>query len=237
MNITPINLSRLKNEQHAQFHESVHTLIEKVTPDTLGIAAFQPLYRKAFNNELEALAIIVKSELTAQISEQDRVRDQIFRGFSDTVKGFRNHFDPAVREAANRLWNVFLHYGNIAQKPLDAQTAATNDILREFARADLQQAIDQLQVQDWCAQLDEENQKFHQLMMQRYNEPTGKTTYRMKTARVETDKFYRAITAHWENQVLTGANDQVMDDFLTELNAIIKRFKNILAQQFGKKKG
>ena len=73
-------------------------------------------------------------------------------------------------------------------------------------------------------------------MMRRYNEPTGKTTYRMKTTRVETDKYYRAITAHLENQVLTGNNDANMDNFLIELNAIVKRFKNILAQQFGKKK-
>ena len=228
-------LSRLPNEQHAQIHESVHTLIDKVTPEALGITPLHTLYRQAFGNELESLDFIRKSERTVHISEQDRVRDSIFRGFSDTVKGFRNHFDADMREAANRLWNVFLHYGNIAQKPLDAQTAATNDMLREFALPDLQQAIDQLKVQDWCAKMDEENRKFHQLMMERYNEPIGKTTYRMKTARVETDKYYRAITAHLENQVLTGANDQLTDDFLTELNAIIKRFKNILAQQFGKK--
>ena len=163
--IINIMLSRLQNERHAQFHENVHTFIDKVTPETLGITAFHPLYRQAFDNELESLDFIRKSETTGQISEQDRVRDNIFRGFSDTVKGFRNHFDPDMREAANRLWNVFLHYGNIAQKPLDAQTAATNDILREFARPDLQQAIDKLQVQDWCTKMDEENQKFHQLMM------------------------------------------------------------------------
>ena len=235
MSITSITLTRLKNEQHAQFHESVRTLLEKVTSETLGIVALFALYLQAFRNELEALAIIVKSELTAQISEQDRIRDSIFRGFSDTVKGFRNHFDPEMREAANRLWNVFLHYGNIAKKPLDAQTAATNDILREFQRDDLKEAIELLQLQQWCYKMDEENQKFHQLMMQRYNEPIGKTAFRMRTARVETDKFYRAITADLDNQELTGRNDEAFNETLIELNAIVKRFKNILAQQFGKK--
>ena len=57
----------------------------------------------------------------------------------------------------------------------------------------------------------------------------------MKTARVETDKYYRAITAHLDNQALTGRNDADRNEFLMELNAIVKRFKNILAQQFGKK--
>ena len=79
--ITTINFSRLKNEQHAQFHESVLSLVERATPQALGIEPLYALYRQAFDNESEALSIIVKSELTAQISEQDRVRDQIFRGF------------------------------------------------------------------------------------------------------------------------------------------------------------
>ena len=235
MSILSISLARLQNEPHAQIHESIFTLMDRVSPSVLGITAFFPLYRQAFDNELEALNYIRKSEKTALISEQDRVRDLIFRGFSDTVKGLRNHFDPDVRQAANTLWNVFLHYGNIAEKSLDAQTAAMNDILRELERPEMQQALEKLQLTDWCAKMDEENQKFHQLMMQRYNEATGKTTYRMKTARVETDKYFRAIATHLDNQVLTGNSDSVTDDFIFELNAIVKRFKNILAQQFGKK--
>jgi len=236
MSIISITLTRLKNEQHAQFHESVHTLFQRVTPETLGIVAIYALYLQAFKNELESLSLIVKSELTVQISEQDRVRDGIFRGFSDTVKGFRNHFDPDMREPANRLWNVLLHYGNISKKSLDAQTAAINDMLREFQRDELKTAIEILQLQQWCDKIDEENQKFHQLMMQRYSESVGKTTYRMKTARVETDKYYRAITNELDIQELTGRKTAEFNETLIELNAIVKRFKNILAQQFGKLK-
>jgi len=198
--ITTINFLRLKNEQHVKSHESVLSPVEHVTPQTLGIEPLYSLYRQAFDSESEAMSIIIKNELTAQISEQDRVRDQIFRGFSNAVKSFRNHFDPDCREAANRLWNVFLHYGNIAQKPLDAETAAINDILREFQRPDLQQAMAKLEVQGCLHKLDEENRKFHQLMMQRYSEPAGRTTHRMKTARVETDKFFRAIASKLNTQ-------------------------------------
>jgi len=236
MKTTQINLRRMVNEVHAQFHESVKTLIEKYGPEALNILQLCLLYFQAFGNELEALLIIMKSEKTEHISEQDRVRDFIFRGFSDTVKGFRNHFDAEYREAANRLWSVFLHYGNITTKTFDAQTAATNDMLREFAKPQMQTALEKLSVKDWCEKLDEENQKFHQLMMQRYSESLEKTTYRMKTAREETDRFYRAIVAQLDNAVLTGSNDAVMNEFLTELNTVIKRFKDILAQQLGRKR-
>ena len=235
MSTINISLTRMTNEVHVQFHVSVAALLERLDLPILGLEPLSSLYKQALANEQEALMIITKSELTALISAQDRARDAIFRGFSDTVKGLRNHFDDDVRNDANRLWTVFLHYGNIAVKTLDAQTAATNDMIREFKRPELQQAIENLKLTDWVEKMDEENQKFQQLMMQRYNEPVGQTTFRMKTTRVETDKFYRAITAHINNLVLTANNDPILNDIVTELNAIIRRFKNILAQQFGKK--
>jgi len=235
MEIIKINLARMTNEVHVQFHESILTLLERIAPQALGAETLFELYRPAFNNEVEALLIIRKSELTAKISEQDRTRDAIFRGLSDTVKGLRNHFDPEVRNDANILWNVFLHYGNITKKTLDAQTAATNDMLRELKKTELIQAIENLKLSEWVEKLDEENQKFHQMMMQRYNEPVGQTQFRMKTARIETDRYYRAIMAHIDNLALTAKNDPALNDIVTEINAIIRRFKNILAQQFGKK--
>jgi len=235
MKITPINLWRMINEIHVQFHESVKLLLEKYGPEALGVMQLCLLYLQALGNELEALLLISKSETTKQISEQDRVRDLIFRGFSDTVKGFRNHFNDEYREAANRLWSIFSHYGNIAKKTFDAQTAATNDLLRELDKPQMQAALEKLEITEWRDKLDDENQKFNQLMMQRYSEPLEKTTFRMRTARTETDKFYRAIVAQLNNAVLTNANDANMNEFLTELNAVIKRYKDILAQQFGKK--
>jgi len=234
MEILSITLTRMNNEVHTQFHESVITLIEQTSPQALGIEALHERYRSAFDEQASALLVINKSETTALIAQQDAARDAIFRGFSDTVKGFRNHFDHEMRQAANLLWNVFLHYGNIARKTLDAQTAATNDLLREFERNDVAQAIAKLNVADWRDKLDEENKKFHQLMMQRYSEAAAKDTAKMKTARVETDKFYRAI-ANQINNMMLAAPDQNIAAFVNEWNAIVKRFKNILAQQLGKK--
>ena len=235
MSTISISLTRMTNEVHVQFHVSVSTFMERLDLTALGLEPLGSLYRQALANEQEALLIVTKSEQTALIAAQDRTRDAIFRGFSDTVKGLRNHFDDELRNDANRIWAVFLHYGNIAVKTLDAQTAATNDMLKELKRPELIQAIENLKLNEWMEKLDEENQKFHQMMMQRYNEPVGQTTFRMKTARVETDKYYRAITAHVDNLLLTANNDPAMNDIATELNAIIRRFKSILAQQFGKK--
>ena len=235
MSVIEVNTTRMTNELHTQFNQHVLELAERVGTQTLEIEALHIPYKKAFEEQLEALLIIRKSELTVKIAEQDGTRDGIFRGFVDTVKGGRNHFDPEIRNAANLLWGIFLHYGNLSRKSFNKQTAATNDMLRELERPDLQNAIDVLHVIDWVDKMSEENQKFDSLTKQRFNENAGKTTFRMKTARVKTDKFYRVLTSHLDNMIAIEGTNTVMYEFITELNVIIKKYKDILAQEFGRK--
>ena len=225
--ITGISLSRMKNEVHVQFNESVNSLLLETGIDTLNIEPLYALYRKALDNELDALDIIRKSELTAQIMEQDHLRDSIFRGFSDIIKGQRNHFDHDVRSNAEILWHVFTHYGNVSHKQIDAETAAINDLLRELQRTDCAEALKKLNLNDWAEKLKQENDMFHKLMMERYGEIKEKTTCRMRSARIETDNYYRSITSWMENSVTIGKMSRD-SSFIIELNAIISHFKNIL---------
>jgi hypothetical protein len=224
----------MKNEIHVEFIENVIRLILRLQQSLLriDIEGLFLLLKHAFDNEKDSLDVILASEHTPQIAEHVRSRNSIYRGFSDTVKGLRNHFDPAVRADANRLWKIFLHYGNISKRQMDAETAAIDDIHREFARPENAEAIDRLQLNSWVSKLAQENETVRSTMDVRYSIRKGNTVYRMQTARVETDKYYRALVAHVENSVLTGkmAAD---DDFIWQLNASITRYKNILAQQFG----
>ena len=233
--VRTINLQRLKNPAHAEFHENIKITVEKTGAEALGISESYDLYIQAFNNELECLNIIRKSDITEQINEQDNVRDAIFRGLSDTIKGYRNHFMPEYRIAANKLWSVMLHFGNLAPLSLDQQTALVSDIIREFKKPELAEAITLLNLDTWCNELEFENNKLRDLMTARYNEAVGKTPYRMVTTRVVTDKYYRLIVSHLEYKIAINDKPAGFDEFIIELNAIVKRYKDILAQEFGRK--
>ncbi|MDR1153963.1 MAG: DUF6261 family protein, partial [Bacteroidales bacterium] len=152
-----------------------------------------------------------------------RKRDDIYRGFVDTVKGAAKHFDPAHREAAHLLLGIFKHYGNIARKTLDDETAAINDFARELNRAEPAQAVALLGANVWLDKLVEENHAFVELMKERYSETAEKTVFRMKVTRVETDRYYHAIISQIENQILAGI--PVNESFIREINAVIKRFE------------
>jgi hypothetical protein len=229
-----LKTARLKNETHVQFHEGIDSVVVKHNPQSLGIEPWYVPYKSALNNETEALDFFRKSKLTGKIAEQDHIRDDIFRGFADSIKGARRHFDPLHREAADLLYDIFDHYGNIARKSLDDETAAINDLARELSQPDAAQAIVTLGLKSWLNKLVEENAKFVTLMSERYSETAQKTSLRMKTTRNETDKYYQAIISMIENQYLVGIN--VNEIFIKELNAVIERFRNILAQELGGRK-
>jgi hypothetical protein len=231
-----INLKLLNNETHVQFNESIDILFIKYTPAALGIAPLYTHYKNALNTELNVLDIIRKSEFTGKIVEQDKVRGDIYRGLSNSIIGMTTHFELVNREAAHRLQNILNHYGNIKRKTLDAETSAINDLIRELQNPSPAADIVTLGLNSWVIKLSEENTLFEQLMMNRYVEMAGRPSARMKTARVDVDKYYHAIINQTKNSVLAGTTTPDIDNFIKDINAVIGRFKHILLQEKGEKK-
>jgi hypothetical protein len=84
-------------------------------------------------------------------------------------------------------------------------------------------------------QLGNENQTFKNLMAERYTEVSQRPTTRMRAVRVETDKAFRTIINQIEALALVnGVGDN--EPFIKELNAVLERYKNIQAQETGKRK-
>jgi len=235
--IPSITFSRMKNETHVQFHDNMSAFVDKYDAEQLGILQLYVPYYRALGNEREALLIITKSELSEQIAEKDRERGSVYRSFSTTVKGLRGHFDLETRQMANAVWGLFLHYGNVPKKPLNDETAAIDDMAREFERPDMAQKLEALKLTAWKDKLVEVNQEVKQLMLDRLSENANKTAFRMKTAREETDKFYNAIIAHLNIRLMIEENvDEKTDAFIAEIVENIRKFKLILAQDLGRKK-
>ena len=235
--IPSISTGRMKNETHVQFHENNNALIIKFDAIELGIEPFYIPYTAALNYERDVLLLIVKSEFTAKIAEKDRERGEIYRSFSATIKGLRGHFDLEIRQSANSLWGIFMHYGNVPQKPINDETAAIDDIVREFDRPENAAKLEALQMTSWRDKLVEVNGEVKQLMFDRFSESASRPSYRMKTTREETDKYYRALISHLNNRLLLNVGiDERFAAFVAELTENIKKFKTILAQSLGRKK-
>jgi hypothetical protein len=232
--ITVFKISDLNNETHVEFHEVINQMITDATADKLGLQNFYPLYGGALNNEKEALDYITKSSKTKLIKMQDGVRNSIFRGFSDVIMGLTNHYTAEVRADASIIWNIFTHYGSMTKRKLDARTSAIKDLLDELNTPVNKEIMKRIEMLDWVSALGLENVKMRALMRARYDEKNTKTKYRMATCRKETDKFLRAMIADIENRKLVGTATPELDDFITAINVVLSRFKNILAQGKGR---
>ncbi|GHT25235.1 hypothetical protein FACS189430_11550 [Bacteroidia bacterium] len=233
--IIRIHLTSLRNEAHVELNETFAALVAKYNAETLDIAALFGQYQPLLADELSVLDLVRKSGLTGDIDEQDHRRDSVFRGFADAVKNACRHFDSAKREAANRVEMVFAHYGNIAVKTLDQETAAIDDLLRELDAAH-SAAIATLNLGDWALQLNAENSRFKELMAARYEETAQRPTIRMKSARTAVDNALRDIFDRVEALALVNGV-AASEPFIKELNAVMERYKNILAQEKGRRNG
>jgi hypothetical protein len=237
----------MRNEVHVEFHETVHTLIGTTTPAALNIVPQYSVYTTAYGKEVSLLDIVRKSEYTEEIWEQDHKRDTIYRGLADAIKSALNHFNANKSKAAEQLDLIFQSYGNIAQKPLDEATAAIDDLLRELGydrdavtpsannAGTPMAAIMTLGLLDWLDELYTDNQQLKTLMEARYNEIAHRPGEQMRHARTEVDKAYHDIVAHIEALILIQG-ESAYADFVDQLNAIVARYKHILAQQAGARK-
>ncbi|MDR3340025.1 MAG: DUF6261 family protein [Candidatus Symbiothrix sp.] len=232
--ISKLDYVQLRNESHVEFHETVNRLFITYPPSELGLATLYEIYKPQFDAEVSVLDLIRKSDYTEDIYEQDHLRDHIFRGLTDAVKSALNHFDEAKKNAAHKINRVIENYGNIAVKTLDQETAAIDDLLREFADGNYPALLQTLSLGDWIDQLGTENERFKTLMMARYGESAQRPTTRMKAARLEVDKAFRAITSQIEALALVHGS-AAYEPFVKEINAVIERYKHLLAQKNGRK--
>jgi hypothetical protein len=225
--------TELRNEAHVEYNETVDGLVVKYSPQALGILPQYSAYKESLQVEIDSLDAIRKSKYTDEIVAQDHVRDGVFRGFSDAVKSSLNHFNADKRKAAERISRVLEHYGNVAAKAFDQETAAIDDLLREL-NGNHAVDVQLLSVSEWLMQLDAENQTFKTLMSERYTEVAQRPSTRMKAARLETDKALRTLLDMVEALAMVNgvANYEA---FINELNAVSERYENQLAQASGRR--
>ena len=232
MKIQSIHLISLRNEEHYQFQADFKALVGNYTAATLDIKTPFDKFLLQFNDEAEALDVIRKSAITEDLTIADMLRDATFRGLSDAVKAASKHFTPEVKKAAANLKPLFDHYGNIARKSFDEETAAITSLI-----ADLQgtYASDTATagIADWVKELQQNNLDFDTIKSKRYNEDATKTQLRMKEVRTAIDITYRSIVERINALMIVNGEANYLN-FANELNKRIENYNLLIAQRQGR---
>jgi BMFP domain-containing protein YqiC len=231
-------MTKMSNKLHAEYGTETDKLVVQYGSGAVGVKDSHEAFKAALDEELALLEIIRRSDLTLEIKEQDRVRDDVYKGLVATVEGLEHHFDAAKRGAAVKVGAIIRHYGNISRMSYDQASAAFTDLNREFATPEHTALVTTLAITEWVAKLEVENQKFITLMLQRYHETEHAVIAgRMKVARREVDKRLRAMLDRIDAAAVllgTGSNPDAAA-FIHDYNEMAERYKLLLAQAQGRR--
>ncbi|MDR2882203.1 MAG: DUF6261 family protein [Alistipes sp.] len=237
MKIEKITLSHLRADAHFELMVDVRGAVKEAGPETLRVKPQFDALVAAIAQEDAVLKKIARSVLTAQIAEADHVRDGVFSGMRDAVKSALNHYVPATKAAAERVWNVLRAYGNVAARPHDEETSAVYNLLIELTGGKYMADAETLGITGWLGELDRTNNAVQKLAAERYAETADRVDMTLRQARAATDAAWEVLSAVVYGFALAApAGEQAaFDALIRRLNAIIEHYDTILAQQAGRR--
>ncbi|MDR0604346.1 MAG: DUF6261 family protein [Bacteroidales bacterium] len=237
MNIKNIRIYLLSLALHLQFLIEVMNLIRKFGPDVLEIQKLYDTLCAAIKKEELCHKVVRKSNISDLKQEVDLKRDNLVLGIKDALKSALRHFDNAIRAAAHRLKIVFDTYNKptpIIHLPYDAETKAVNDMLKEF-ETKYAEDIEITGLTPWIKELQTCNNEFENLEKSYTEQRAEKPAFQTKEARKESDKAYRDIVYVVNGNIISKGKEGETQyaTFVAEINAIIKRYNDRIAQHLG----
>ena len=194
-----IDLGNFPNDLHLMF---IQTQLEQLdaeydaenqAPAKLA-TAIQSL-RQAWTTENTSYLFARSSDLTAQIAEQDSVRDAKLNEITTLVGAMLNMTSlPQMQQAAQvfkRGWDV---YSPNPKSAYEAETTALSQWYEDYqASADQQQAAQTLGITQIIADMMTANQEVHRLIVERENQQAQQqqSSLSLKDARLGTDRAYK----------------------------------------------
>jgi hypothetical protein len=225
----------MRNEEWFNFFTEFKTLVEQVTSEALDInepfAVFLYLHTKA-DSMLEQIR---KSNFTALIVEKDAARDNAYRGICETVRTAVRHYDPVRRAVAENLIPLIDHYGNVAERPYNEETATIYNFVQDL-KEKYPGEITELDLNGWIGELERTNNDFEKTVLDRNREYAGKDTeMNMFEVRKQMDGVYCEIIERIEALALIRG-DGSLDGFIRTLNANCDRYISSIRRRTGKSK-
>ncbi len=230
-----IDTQKLRNDEHFQFHSDFKELVIRFDADTLKITDLFVIYKTTYQKLDEVLGLLKKNPVTEEISDADRQRDLSLSGFIDAVKSAEKHYDPAIQKAAHPVKMLLKQYSGIASRPFNEESAAVHNLVQELKEKYSTQ-IAAMNLTQWVAKIEEDNQNFISLMENRYTDLAHKPVGKVREYRLLLDGQYRNIVTKI-NALAIVENSVLYSEFIREQNQRIERAKNILSRRgTGKKK-
>jgi hypothetical protein len=225
---------RYTNPLHIQFLLEVLGIIYKFDFILLKIADLVDILRGCLEKEEQCYKVIRKSSLSYIKEVINNARDTLIVGIKHIIKAGLRHFDKNKREAAQRLKIVFDTYDkpvSMTSLSFDAATVTINNLLREL-NGKYASDVQELELGPWLAELQAQNDEFENTAKDYNVKSAEKPDFNSVDIRKESDKAYKDIITYI-NSLIVVDKETSYDQFVSELNTLIKHYNDLLAQHLG----
>lgn len=194
--VIPFSVSKLSNAFHASFMHAIVSLISEAGDSPLGLPdGFCAKYLEAIAKEQDIVNRTFGSPLTESLREQDALRDNYFRAVRNVFKNLRYVSDPSLKalyEVVNK--KLIKPYPiNIVEESDHKSSSHLRGFafdVRQFLSAE---QINKLGIKNDLEAMEEANEQFETLYLERVNEQTKNPAGLALECRAEVDLLFHQL--------------------------------------------
>lgn len=218
-----VNLRQLTQLSFFQVMSNIQIHLGKENLVTLKLESIKTVFDTKLKAYDDALKIYRKHKNSEQITELDKQRDTLIRGFQKHISAFQD-FPNAEKQAAAKKLNFELgKYGkDIAEMPLQEETATITQLLKEFSQGDLSQAATLIGAKDWLDKLSEINTQFVGLHTERTEEVGTIELGQAKKTRQELQEIFTKLAKNIEALAIINGEEPYRN-LVNSINEEVKK--------------
>lgn len=218
-----VNLRQLTQLSFFQVMSNIQIHLGKENLVTLKLESIKTVFDTKLKAYDDALKIYRKHKNSEQITELDRQRDTLIRGFQKHILAFQDFPNAEKQATAKKLDFEMGKYGkNIAKMPLQEETATITQLLQEFSQGDLSQAATLIGAKDWLDKLSEINSQFVGLHTERTEEVGTIELGQAKKTRQELQEIFTKLTKNIEALAILNGEEPYRN-LVNSINEEIKK--------------
>lgn len=223
--INAIDTHGLTNGAHYNFMEAIYKNLSSILLYGEKLKTELPAFKTALDSEDAVLVLTRKSDMTDDIANADKHRDNAFVGYKYIVKGFTYLGGGAQYEAAKVLSQHLTDFQIEIKMPLSRQTGLMTNFIQDLETKYGEQ-VESLGLTPFVTMMKDGNEKVKAGLLSRDSQRAGQSKAAMLSARADTDAAYQTIVDKINALYLvdtTNTNEYVTT--IDEINAQIKHYK------------
>lgn len=179
----------------------------------------------------KVLVRVMKSLMTEEIAQQDRLRDRSFAAFKSAVKNATYSDDPDVVRCAVALTILLDTYGNIAREDLDVESASIDKLITDLEGTTYRPMVEGAGIWQNVMRLKADNNTFKAMFSKRTDDTIAKDATDTRELRNKVNEQYAllcdyvVLKARMKDEVQYNQSVDIINTIRNQYNTMKARSK------------